>query len=147
MTLGEKIVTRLLLTSFSVLMSVSMFAGASEESLSAQTAMKADVARLVEAAKKLNTLWPWQGAIPEVNQVAQHGKAVAPLLVVLLSDDPDMTKESTPQVNWYVQQQVALTLCKIYGVSEEVGHVYGNRAAPEENAGVKKFWLGKLAAK
>lgn len=136
---------RLLLALLLTFWSALAFAG--DDSVQPQSAMQLDVARLVEAARKLDTLWPWQRAIPEVSQVARYGKAVAPILVALLSDDPDMIKDSTPEDDWHVQQHVALTLCKIYGISEESGHVYDNRAMPEENSGVKKFWLRKLATK
>jgi len=53
--------------------------------------MQPDVDRLVQAAEKLAGKWPSQPppAVPEVAIVARHGKAVVPLLMVLLSDDPD----------------------------------------------------------
>jgi hypothetical protein len=113
-----------------------------------QDEMRAEVAKLVSAAEKLTTLWPWSGPVPEVAQVAAYGKSIAPFLVNILADDPDALEESSrmssPEVNWNVQQQVALALCKIYGVTEEGGHVYMNRASREENANVKRFWLRKV---
>ena len=86
--------------------------------------MRRDVARLVEAAKKRTTLWPWQGAEPEVAVVAKYGKAAGLVLVALLDQNPD----NSDNVDWQVQQQVALVLCRIYSVTEEAGHVYDNRA-------------------
>ena len=52
--------------------------------------MQSDLDRLVQAAEKLAGTWPSQPppAVPEVALVARHGKAVVPLLMVLLSDDP-----------------------------------------------------------
>jgi len=109
-----------------------------------QGEMRAEVAKLVSAAEKLTTLWPWSSPVPEVAQAAAYGKAIAPFLVSILADDPDSLGESPPEVNWNVQQQVALALCKIYGVTEEGGHVYMNRASREQNANVKRFWLRKV---
>ena len=45
--------------------------------------MQSDVDRLVKAARKLAGTWPSQPppAIPEVADVARHGKAVTPLLM------------------------------------------------------------------
>ena len=108
------------------------------------SAMKADIERLVARAEKLESLWPWQGAIPEVQRVVRHGKAVAPALLALLADDPDDTDR--PMRNWRVQQQAALALCRLYGVSEECGHVYCNRTSREKNQEVKRFWQAKIAA-
>lgn len=102
---------------------------------------RADVVNLVQAAQKLEKLWPWQPAIPEVALVAAHGRAVAVLLVAQLVDDPN------DAADWHVQQQVALALCKIYGVSEEAGHVYMNRVSASMNAHIKAFWLAKVAEK
>jgi hypothetical protein len=106
--------------------------------------MRVAVEKLVKAAESRTTLWPWSGPIHEVAEVAAYGKAVAPLLVNLLADDPDALDESSPGVDWNVQQQVALALCKIYGVTEEAGHVYLNRASREENSSVKRFWLHEV---
>jgi len=111
----------------------------------AQDSMRVAVERLVEAAQKRTTLWPWEGHVPEVAIVAAYGKAIAPLLVNILAEDPDSLDENAPEVDWSVQQQVALALCKIYRVREESGHVYMNRASPEENARVKLFWLKKVS--
>ena len=63
----------------------------------AQTAnpMQPDVDRLVRAAEGLAGRWPSQPPppIPEVAIVARHGKAVVPLLVALLSDDPHAERD------------------------------------------------------
>ena len=106
--------------------------------------LRANVEKLVQAAQKRTILWPWEGPVPEVASVATYGKAIAPMLVNLLAADPDALDVSLPEVDWYVQQQIALALCKIYGVTEEAGHVYMNRASREENASVKKFWVQKI---
>ncbi len=106
--------------------------------------LRANVEKLVQAAQKRTTLWPWQGPVPEVASVAAYGKAIAPMLVNLLAADPDALDESSPEVDWHVQQQIALALCKIYGVTEEAGHVYMNRASREKNAEVKRFWVQKV---
>ena len=106
-------------------------------------AMKADVDRLVARAEKLERLWPWQSPIPEVDRVVRHGRRVAPLLVELLVDDPDNQAPEAPA--WTVQQQAALALCRIYGVSDACGRVYCNRATQDVNRGVKKFWRSKIS--
>ncbi|SRR6266540_763439 len=103
--------------------------------------MRADVTKLIEAAQKRTTLWPWVPAESEVAHVAGYGRTVAPLLLAQLVDDPD----NSPGVNWNVQQHVALALCKIYGVEEASGHVFMNRAPREHNASVKSFWSRKVA--
>jgi len=109
-----------------------------------QDEMRAEVSTLVKAAKELTTLWPWSGPVPEVARVATYGKPIAPLLVSILVDDPDSVEERSQEVNWNVQQQVALALCKIYGVTDEAGHVYMNRASREVNARVKQFWIHEV---
>lgn len=108
----------------------------------AQTAgqMRADVARLVDAARK-RTLWPWQPAEPEVARVARYGPAAAPLLLPLLPDDP----ETPGAPRYYVQQQVALALCRIYHVEAGPGRVYMNRVPDDINARIRPFWLQWVA--
>lgn len=132
-------VLSVLLFVFSLLVPVSTFASSEGE-------MAAAVHRLAQAAEKRTTLWPWEGPLPEVANVASYGEAIAPLLVTLLAEDPDSFDENAPDVDWSVQQQVALALCKIYGVSEEAGHVYMNRASRETNASVKRFWKQKVGS-
>lgn len=105
--------------------------------------IKADVARLVAHAQKLTRLWPWEPPVPEVDRVARHGKAVAPMLLELIGDDPDLPEFNRPE--WTVQQQAELALCRIYGVKEQCGHVYCNRALREENKAVKTYWVSKIA--
>ena len=119
-------------------------AAASSQAIDATPAMKADLERLVARAEKLNTLWPWQGPIPEIQLVVRHGKAVAPSLLALLADDPD-DDTVDPVVNWRLQQQVALALCQLYGVPAECGHVYCHRSSRERNQEVKRFWQAKIA--
>jgi hypothetical protein len=119
-------------------------AGAAAGNGPSQDEMRAEVSMLVKAAKELTTLWPWSGPIPEVARVAAYGKTIAPLLVVILADDPDSVEEASQEVNLNVQQQVALALCKIYGVTDETWHVYMNRASREVNARVKLFWIHEV---
>lgn len=71
--------------------------------------MEDDVARLVHEAGKLTGMWPSQPPppIPEVDVVARHGRSVTPLLVALLSDDPNAEGD---RPRWKVQQQAALAL-------------------------------------
>ena len=104
--------------------------------------MHQDVAKLIELAKKRDTLWPWKGPEPEVERVVKYGEAVAPLLLTHLVEDPD-TSDVKQEIDLNVQQQVALALCKIYKVREGE-HVYSNRATRAKNASVKKFWTLKV---
>jgi hypothetical protein len=136
---GNKTPLRLVLT-VTTLCSIAA-AGIQTDSPTSQ--MKADVHRLVVHAKTLKRLWPWQPAIPEVTRVARHGKRVAPLLIELLDDDPDPELED--RIDHSVQQQAALALCKIYGVIDQCGRVYCNRASVEENKAVKQYWLAKIS--
>ena len=108
-------------------------------------AMKPDVDRLVQAAEKLAGTWPSQPppAIAEVAIVARHGKAVVPLLMVLLSDDPDAERDRR---RWNVQQQVALTLSRIYSESAHCGRSYCDGDPPERIAHVKAGWQRVIAS-
>ena len=117
----------------------------SDQAWASPARMKAAVARLVEEAKKRDTLWPWAAPLQEIGVVASFGPLVAPLLVTLLADDPDNQDEESP--GWNVQQQAALALCMIYGVTEDGGHVYMNRASAKTNAGVKRFWIREISAR
>lgn len=102
-----------------------------------------DVRRLVEAARALDTAWPWQPAIPEVAQVAGHGAAAGPLLLRELRYGP-----STEPGDWdlHVEQQVALALCLIYGETPVSGEtVWGVRSPDEKNRKVRAFWRDRVA--
>jgi HEAT repeat protein len=103
-------------------------------------AMQADVERLVRSSETLAGTWPSQPppAIPEVAIVARHGRAVVPLLMGLLSDDPDAERN---RQRWRVQQQVALTLSRIYAESEHCGRSYCDGDPPERIARVREGWL------
>jgi hypothetical protein len=89
--------------------------------------MQADVDRLARAAEQLRGTWPSQPPppAPEVALVARHRQAVVPLLVALLSDDPNAERDPR---RWKVQQQVALALCRIYTESEHCGRTYCHNA-------------------
>jgi hypothetical protein len=65
----------------------ALIGGASDE----QTAqMRRDVLSMVRAADAPSrSLMPWAGPVEEVERVARHGKAVVPLMIVLLPEDPD----------------------------------------------------------
>jgi HEAT repeat protein/PBS lyase HEAT-like repeat-containing protein len=107
--------------------------------------MQPDVDRLVRAAERLAGTWPSQPppAIPEVAIVARHGKAVVPLLMVLLSDDPNAERD---RKRWKVQQQVALTLSRIYSESQHCGRTYCDGDPPERIAHVREGWLRVIAS-
>lgn len=107
--------------------------------------MTGDVARLVTAAKQLDTAWPWQPAIPEVEQVARHGLAVAAALLAELRYE---SEEQWGSGDWdlHVEQQVALALCRIFDVTPESGRtVFGIRATAEQNSTVREFWRARVA--
>jgi HEAT repeat protein len=107
--------------------------------------MQSDVDRLLRAAEKLTGTWPSQppSPIPEVAIVARHGRAVVPLLIVLLSDDPNAERD---RKRWTVQQQVALTLCRIYSESQHCGRTYCDGDPPERIARVRDGWLRVIAS-
>jgi hypothetical protein len=105
--------------------------------------MQADVDRLAARALQLDRLWPWTVADQEIDRVARHGKAVAPLLVAFLAEDPHEPPEDMADLR--VQQQAALALCRIYKVSEQCGHVYCNRETREGNKAVRRFWVEKTS--
>jgi hypothetical protein len=107
--------------------------------------MRRDVNRLVARARALNTVWPWQLAIPEVDRVARHGIAVAPLLVALLPDDPEEAiLDSSGGLDLAAQQQVEIALCRIFGIREDCGYIYCNRVSDDVNLRIKQFWLTKI---
>ena len=107
--------------------------------------MQADVDRLVRAAEGLAGTWPSQPPppIPEVAVVARHGKAVVPLLVELLSDDPNAERD---RKSWKMQQQVALALSRIYSESQHCGRIYCDGDPPERIGRVKEGWLRVVAS-
>lgn len=104
--------------------------------------MKAEVAILVYTAQQRDKLWPWAAELSQVETVAAFGPAIAPLLLELLSANPDYDTDA----DWQVEQQVALALCKIYGVNPEPGRVYMNRATAETNAQIKPYWTHAVEA-
>ena len=107
--------------------------------------MKADVARLVRAAEQLTGAWPMQAPPPiaEVASVARHGREVVPLLMALLSDDPNAERD---QKRWKVQQQAALALARIYSESAHCGRAYCDGDPPERIGNIKRGWEKKIAA-
>jgi HEAT repeat protein len=106
--------------------------------------MQPDVDRLVQAAEKLEGTWPSQPppAVPEVAIVARHGKAVVPLLMVLLSEDANAERDPK---RWKVQQQVSLALSRIYAESPYCGGIYCDGDPPVRIAGVKEWWQRVIA--
>jgi len=107
--------------------------------------MQEDVDRLARGADRLTGTWPSQAAppIPEVRLVARHGKRVAPLLVALLSDDPNVERDGK---RWKVQQQVALALCRIYSEPQHCGRTYCEGDPPERIGRIKEGWLRVIAS-
>lgn len=100
-----------------------------------------DIENLVKAASSLNAAWPWKGEIREVKKVARHGTIVAPTLVSLLKHEREF------QVDWdlTLEQQIELTLCRIYNIVPESGKtVYGVRSLESKNVQVKKFWVKRI---
>jgi HEAT repeat protein len=107
--------------------------------------MQTDVDRLVRAAERLTETWQSQTppAIPEVTVVARHGKAVVPLLIPLLSDDPHAERDRR---RWKVEQQVALTLSQIYSQSNYCGRIYCDGDPAERIGRVRERWLHVIAS-
>jgi hypothetical protein len=110
------------------------------------SSMQADVDRLVRAAETVTGTWPSQPPppVPEVAVVTRHGKAVVPLLMALLSDDPNAERD---RKRWKVQQQVSLVLGRIYSVSPYCGRTYCDGDPPERIGRVKAGWLRVIASK
>jgi len=134
---------------YSVVLVVALVFGAACAPIDSAAAvtqeMTDDVARLVAAAKQLDTAWPWQPAIPEVERVARHGPAVAPALLAELRYE---SEEQWGSGDWdlHVEQQVALALCRIFDVPPESGRtVFGVRATAEQNGTVREFWRARVA--
>jgi hypothetical protein len=119
------------------------FALVANQVASPTSAMRADVKALVARAAKQPRLWPWDIANGQIARVVRHGPAIAPLLLALLPDDPE---NSDPVIDERIQQHAALALCRIFGVVEECGHVYCNRASRDTNLGIRAFWVSKVAA-
>jgi HEAT repeat protein len=107
--------------------------------------MQPAVDRLVRAAEKLTGTWPSQPPppIPEVAVVARHGKVVVSVLVALLSDDPNAERDLK---RWKVQQQVALTLSRIYSESQHCGRTYCDGDPPGRIGRVREGWLRVIAS-
>jgi hypothetical protein len=106
--------------------------------------MQADVDRLVLVSQQLKGTWPLQPPppIPEVALVARHGRRATPLLVALLSDDPNVQSDDQ---RWKVQQQVSLVLSQIYSESPHCGRTYCDGDPPERIGHVKAGWLRVIA--
>ncbi len=117
--------------------------------------MTADVSRMIRASRDV-PLMPWSAPVQEIDRVVRHGRAVVPLLIVLLpddADDPSLTYETWnerdilagKQFEWRAQQQAAVALCRIYRIPAASCRMYSNRATREYNRGVKPFWLKTIA--
>lgn len=105
----------------------------------ASNEIKRDVDRLVAAAEAQTGSWRSQAppAIAEVATVARHGKAVVPLLIELLSNDPAVERD---RKRWKVQQQVSLTLAVILNESQHCGRIYCDGDPPERIARIRAGW-------
>ena len=106
-----------------------------------------DVVQLVEAAGQHERAWEWSGAcVPEVDEVAKHGKAIAPLLVELLDHRKAPNGKEWPIDTYIVyDQQIQLALCKIFKEKPEMGAtVYGVRVLEEDNLKVKTYWQHRV---
>ena len=118
------------------------------------SAMRTDVVRMIRAAHKVDRLMPWSEPVREIDRVVRHGKAVVPLLIRLLPDDPmdlDLFYDSWDeqkvfegkQFDSLVEQNTAVALCRIYHVAEPKCPVFLNRETREGNKAVKVFFLKK----
>src|SRR5262245_15021980 len=126
-----------------ILLLIFVFASVSHSSEKAKLTHNAqkDIDNLVKAARLLKTAWPWKGEIPEVNRVTRHGKIVTPALVSLLK----VEKEYETEFDLHVEQQIELTLCRIYKEVPESGKtVYGIRSSDSENVKIKAFWVDRI---
>ena len=137
----EKSVMSMMLIALLVVLLPPLQTGATR----AVSTMQPDVDRLVRAAEKLAGTWPSQAPppIPEVAIVARHGKAVVPLLMLLLSDDPNAEDD---RKRWKVQQQLALTLSHIYSESQHCGRTYCDGDPRERIGRVREGWLSVIAS-
>jgi HEAT repeat protein len=111
----------------------------------AASGMRRDVDRLVRAAERLHGTWPSQPppAVPEVALVAGHGKAVAPLLMALLSRNAHADRDRR---RWQVQQQATLALSRIYAQPQMCGRIYCDGDPPARIARVREAWLRLMAS-
>ena len=66
-----------------------------------------------------------------------------PQLLALLSDDPNAERS---RKRWKVQQQVSLTLCRLYSVSPYCGRAYCDGDPPERIAAVRDGWQRVIAS-
>jgi hypothetical protein len=131
---------------FALLIGVFATCAVQAQSPPASAVMRADVERLVRAAGQLTDFWPKQPAppLPEVATVARHGRAVSPLLMALLSDDPAVERD---RPRWKAQQQAALALVTIYDSrSAPCGANYCDGDPPERIGHVRQGWVRRIAA-
>ena len=92
-----------------------MAVGAMLALLKTDKRMKRDIAALINAASDRRPVWPDHPPLPQVDHVARHGSRAAHALVALLpSESDDASADGSPDL--HVEQQVELTLCRIYGV-------------------------------
>jgi hypothetical protein len=101
----------------------------------------ADLQHLVAAARLRTNSWPTAPAVPQVDTVARHGRAIARAIVAMLPTD------STNIVEWnvHVEQQLELTLCAIFDVKPEAGKtVWGADVGQAANRTVRKFWRDRV---
>lgn len=109
------------------------------------TNLRTDVDHLVLAAQQLMGTWPSQPPppVPEVALVVRHGRRVTPLLIALLSDDPNAQSDSR---RWKVQQQATLALARIYSEPVQCGRTYCDGDRPERVGQIKAGWLRIIAS-
>jgi hypothetical protein len=107
--------------------------------------MQPDVDRLVRAAETLTGTWPSQPPppVPDVAVVARHGKVVVPLLVALLSDDPNAERD---RKRWKVQQQVALTLSRSIPSRSTAAGPIAMATRPRGSGASERGWLRVIAS-
>lgn len=122
-----------------------MLIGSVQTFVKRDTGIGKDVSALVAAAKKTSRLWPDDGSLREIDEVARHGPQAGPSLVGLLRFESD---EQLADETWSpaVEQQAALALCRIFGETPAAGRtVYDVRSTSAENARVKPFWTARVA--
>src|SRR5215468_10850361 len=108
----------------------------SAESGEAPTASRcaSQVDAFIAAAKKVDAAWPWQGLIAEAMPVLECGRAIAPSLLAHLKYDGGETEG----LDFHVEQQVELALCRLFGIPEESGKtVFGVRSPERDNLDVR----------